>query len=52
MPHQQRRYRLDECGMLTPIDTMRRIVETNVLGTFLLCQEAARLMQKNAGGAL
>src|SRR5215210_1768525 len=26
-------------AMLTPIDTMRRIIETNVLGTFLLCQE-------------
>ena len=39
-------------AMLTPIDTMRRIVETNVLGTFLLCQEAARLMQKNRWGRI
>ena len=39
-------------AMLTPIDTMRRIIETNVLGTFLLCQEAARLMQKNRFGRI
>ena len=39
-------------AMLTPIDTMRRIIETNVLGTFLLCQEATRLMQKNRWGRI
>ena len=39
-------------AMLTPIDTMRRIIETNVLGTFLFCQEAARLMQKNRFGRI
>ena len=39
-------------AMLTPIDTVRRIIETNVLGTFLLCQEAARLMQKNRFGRI
>ena len=39
-------------AMLTPTDTVRRIIETNVLGTFLLCQEAARLMQKNRWGRI
>jgi len=39
-------------AMLTPIDTVRRIIETNVLGAFLLCQEAARLMQKNRFGRI
>jgi len=39
-------------AMLTPINSVRRIIETNVLGTFLLCQEAARLMQKNRFGRI
>lgn len=39
-------------AMLTPTDTVRRIIETNVLGTFLLCQEATRLMQKNRWGRI
>jgi 3-oxoacyl-[acyl-carrier protein] reductase len=39
-------------AMLTPVDSARRIIETNVLGTFLFCQEAARLMQKNRFGRI
>ncbi|HET9908113.1 MAG TPA: SDR family oxidoreductase [Anaerolineales bacterium] len=39
-------------ALLTPIDSVRRIIETNVLGTFLFCQEAARLMQKNKFGRI
>lgn len=39
-------------ALLTPLDTVRRIVETNVLGTFLFCQEAARLMQKHRFGRI
>lgn len=39
-------------ALLTPLDTVRRLVETNILGTFLFCQEAARLMQKNRFGRM
>lgn len=39
-------------ALLTPLDSVRRIIETNVLGTFLFCQEAARLMQKNRYGRI
>jgi 3-oxoacyl-[acyl-carrier protein] reductase len=39
-------------ALLTPLDTARRVIETNVLGTFLFCQEAARLMQKNKFGRI
>ena len=39
-------------ALLTPLDTVRRVIETNVLGTFLFCQEAARLMQKNRFGRI
>jgi len=34
--------------LLTPYSTIRKILDTNVIGTFLLCREAAKLMQ--AGG--
>jgi 3-oxoacyl-[acyl-carrier protein] reductase len=30
--------------LLTPVATLRAILETNVVGTFLFCREAARLM--------
>src|SRR5690242_21307701 len=30
--------------LLTPAATLRAILETNVVGTFLFCREAARLM--------
>ena len=39
-------------ALLTPLDSARRVIETNVLGTFLFCQEAARLMQKNRFGRI
>jgi len=39
-------------ALLTPIDSVRLVLETNVIGTFLLCREAARLMQKNRFGRI
>lgn len=39
-------------ALLTPLESARRVIETNVLGTFLFCQEAARLMQKNKFGRI
>lgn len=39
-------------ALLTPLSTVRRVLETNVVGTFLLCREAARLMQKNKFGRI
>ncbi len=32
-------------ALLTPLATVREVLETNVLGTFLLCREAARLLR-------
>ncbi len=32
-------------ALLTPADTVRQILETNVLGTFLFCREAAKLLR-------
>ena len=37
--------------LLTPLDTVRRIIETNLVGTFLFCREAARLMRTSGGVA-
>ena len=39
-------------ALLTKIDTVHRIFDTNVLGTFLFCREAAKLMQKNNFGRI
>jgi 3-oxoacyl-[acyl-carrier protein] reductase len=39
-------------ALLTPISSLRRVLETNVVGTFLFCREAARLMQKNHFGRI
>jgi 3-oxoacyl-[acyl-carrier protein] reductase len=39
-------------AMLTPLSTVRRVLETNVVGTFLLCRETARLMQKHRFGRI
>ena len=39
-------------ALLTPIDSARRVLETNVIGAFLFCREAARLMQKNKFGRI
>ena len=38
--------------LLTPLSTVRKILDTNVLGTFLFCREAARLMQKSHYGRI
>ncbi|HXH08805.1 MAG TPA: SDR family oxidoreductase [Alphaproteobacteria bacterium] len=38
--------------LFTPGDTVRRILETNVVGTFLLCREAARVMRKRRYGRI
>ena len=33
-------------SLLMPVDAAQRVLDTNVLGTFLLCREAGKLMQK------
>ena len=38
--------------LLTPASTVTAILQTNVLGTFLLCREAARLMQRRKFGRI
>ena len=38
--------------MLTPLSTVHNILNTNVVGTFLFCREAARLMQKHQHGRI
>jgi len=37
---------------LTPLSTARKILETNVIGTFLFCREASKLMKKNNFGRI
>jgi len=39
-------------SLLTPLATVRKIIETNFVGTFLLCREAARLMQIHRYGRI
>lgn len=39
-------------AVLTPMDAARRVVETNLLGTFLFCREAAKLMQRRSSGRI
>lgn len=39
-------------SLLTPVDTVRKLLETNVVGTFLFCREATKLMRKNAFGRI
>lgn len=38
--------------LLTSAAKAREIMDTNFIGTFLLCREAARLMRKQAGGRI
>ncbi|MBF0450078.1 MAG: SDR family oxidoreductase [Candidatus Magnetomorum sp.] len=38
--------------LLTPAHTVHNILNTNVVGTFLFCREAAKLMQKNKYGRI
>lgn len=39
-------------ALLTPVSTAEKVMATNVVGTFLMCREAARLMQKSHGGRI
>ena len=39
-------------SLLTPVTTVERVFRTNVLGTFLFCREAARLMQRRSYGRI
>jgi 3-oxoacyl-[acyl-carrier protein] reductase len=38
--------------LLTPMSTVHRILQTNVVGTFLFCREAAKLMRKGRFGRI
>ncbi len=38
--------------LLTPYRTVRKIVDTNIIGTFLFCREAAKLMQREKYGRI
>jgi len=38
--------------LLTPVKTVEKILDTNVVGTFLLCREAAKLMQVKKYGRI
>jgi len=38
--------------LLTPVTTVSRILNTNVVGTFLFCREAAKLMRKHKQGRI
>jgi len=39
-------------ALLTPMDTVHKIVDTNLVGTFLVCREAAKLMRKHKFGRI
>jgi 3-oxoacyl-[acyl-carrier protein] reductase len=39
-------------SLLTPMATVNKIIQTNFIGTFLLCREAARLMQPHRYGRI
>lgn len=39
-------------AMLTPASTVERVLNTNVVGTFLFCREAAKLMQRKKLGRI
>jgi 3-oxoacyl-[acyl-carrier protein] reductase len=39
-------------SLLTPVETVRLILDTNVTGTFLFSREAAKLMRKQDGGRI
>jgi 3-oxoacyl-[acyl-carrier protein] reductase len=38
--------------LLTPVATVRKILETNVTGTFLFCRESAKLMRVGKAGRI
>jgi len=39
-------------SLLTPLATVHRVLDTNVVGTFLFCREAAKLMRTNGYGRI
>lgn len=39
-------------SLLTPVATVHKLFHTNVVGTFLFCREAAKLMKKNHYGRI
>ena len=39
-------------ALLTPVSTANRILQTNVIGTFLLCREMAKLMRRTKDGRI
>jgi len=38
--------------LLTPMSTVKQILQTNVVGSFLFCREAAKLMRKHKSGRI
>lgn len=38
--------------LITPIETINKIMNTNFIGTFLFCREAAKIMKKNKIGRI
>ena len=38
--------------LLTPLETVRRLFDTNFVGTFLACRESAKIMKKNNYGRI
>jgi 3-oxoacyl-[acyl-carrier protein] reductase len=38
--------------LLTPMTTVQRVLQTNVVGTFLFCREAAKLMRRGGSGRI
>lgn len=39
-------------SMLTPLDSAKKVLHTNTLGTFLFCREAAKIMRKGKFGRI
>lgn len=39
-------------SLLTPLSTVRRIMDTNVVGAFLFCRESAKIMQRRGFGRI
>ena len=38
--------------LLTPVSTASKVIQTNLNGTFLICRESAKIMQKNRYGRI
>lgn len=39
-------------SLVTPVEVARRVLDTNVIGTFLFCREAAKLMRRHGYGRI